>query len=114
MPCQLFQPLRCRRHLFGLRREHMSQRDIRGACCQRDVDLHIVMGRNAQSQTCRADGAEIGGLQIFLPQMDAIRLMLDRQPPVIVDKQSRVIAAAQRNCRHDIGFRLFIAPIFDA
>jgi hypothetical protein len=40
--------------------------------------------------------------------------MLDRQPPVIVDKQSRVIAAAQRNCRHDIGFHLFIAPIFDA
>ena len=42
--------------------------------------MAIVMGRNAQPQACRADGAEIGGLQIFLPQMDAIRLMLNRQP----------------------------------
>ncbi|GDV01352.1 hypothetical protein ExPUPEC79_03745 [Escherichia coli] len=92
----------------------MSQRDIRRACCQRDVDFHIIMCRNAQSQTCRADGAEIGGLQIFLPQMDAVCLMLDRQSPVIINKQSRVIAAAQRNCRHDIGFHLFIALIFDA
>ncbi|SWE83738.1 Uncharacterised protein [Klebsiella pneumoniae] len=80
MPCQLFQSLRCRRHLFGLCRKHMSQCDIRRTCRQRDVDLHIVMSRNAQPQACRVDGAEIGGLQIFLPQMDAICLMLDRQP----------------------------------
>ena len=92
----------------------MSQRDIRRTCRQRDVDLHIVMSRNAQPQARCTDGIEIGGLQIFLPQMDAIRLMLNRQPPVIVDKQSRVIAAAQRNCRHHIGFHLFIALIFDA
>jgi hypothetical protein len=51
-----------------LRREDVTQRDVRGARRQRDINLHIVMGGDAKTQPGFADGAQIGGFQIFLPR----------------------------------------------
>ena len=51
------------------------------------------MSRDAKTQPGLADSAQIGGFQIFLSEMHAIGLVLNRQLPVIVNEQSGVIAA---------------------
>ncbi len=111
---QLRQTLWSGRHLFGLRWENVPERDVRGAGRQRHVDLHIIMGRNAQPQTDVTDRVEIGRFQIFLSQMHAVRLVFNRQPPVVVDKQAGVVATSQRDSGDHVGLHLFIAFILNA
>ena len=49
MSGKLIEPLRRGGHLFGLRREDVTQGDVRGARRQGDINLHIVMGGDAQT-----------------------------------------------------------------
>ncbi|MNJ78540.1 hypothetical protein D3C77_763180 [compost metagenome] len=64
----------------------MTERNIGRSCGERHVDLHIIVSRYAQTQTGLANGVQIGGFQILLTQMHTIRLVLNRQLPVIVNK----------------------------
>ncbi|SAB69118.1 Uncharacterised protein [Enterobacter hormaechei] len=92
----------------------MAEGDVGGAGRQRHVDLHIIVGGNAQPQTGVTDCVEIGRFQIFLSQMHAVRLVFNRQPPVVVDKQAGVVATSQRDSGGHIGLHLFVAFILDA
>ena len=114
MACQLRQPLRGGRHLLGLRGENVAECDIRRLSRQRDVDLHIIVSGYTQAQPRRLNRLQIGGFKVFLAQMHAVSVVLNRQPPVVVDKQAGVIATPQFNGGHDVGFDLFITLIFNA
>ena len=46
--------------------------------------------------------------------MHAVGAVLDRQPPVVVDEQSRLITPAQRDGGSDVLFDLLIRQILDA
>ena len=54
------------------------------------------------------------GTTVLLAQMYAIRLMLNGQSPVIVDKQASAITASQRYGMCHVSLNVFIALIFDA
>ncbi|MNC53938.1 hypothetical protein D3C75_1033920 [compost metagenome] len=61
-----------------------------------------------------ANRIKVGGLQIFLTEMDAVSLVLDGQTPVVVDKQAGLMAMAKSDGRRNVGFDLVILFIFDA
>ena len=67
-----------------------------------------------QPQPGFADSVKIGSFQIFLTQMDAVRPVLNGQPPVVVDKQTSVVASSQRDGGDNVGLNFFIALILDA
>ena len=49
MSGKLLESLRRGGHLFGLRREDVTQSDVRGTRRQGDINLHIVMGGDAKT-----------------------------------------------------------------
>ena len=103
--------LRRRRHVFGLGGEDVPQRDVGGFHRQRARQLRVVMGGHAEPQPGAVNGRQIGGIEIFLAQMHAVGAVLDRQPPVVVDEQSRLITPAQRDGGSDVLFDLLIRQI---
>ena len=72
------------------------------------------MSRDAKTQPGLADSAQIGGFQIFLSEMHAIGLVLNRQLPVIVNEQSGVIAATKGDGGDHVILNFAVAPVFDA
>jgi hypothetical protein len=69
---------------------------------------------DAKTQPGFADSAQIGGFQIFLSEMYAVGLMLNRQLPVIVNEQPGVIAAAKGDGGDHVILHLAVASVFDA
>ena len=92
----------------------MAQRDVRGARRQRDINFHIVVSGDAETQSGFADSAQIGGFQIFLPQVYPVGLMLNRQLPVIVNEQPGVIAAAKGDGGDHVILHVAVTLVFDA
>ena len=91
--------------------EDVPQRDVGGFHRQRARQLRVVMGGHAEPQPGAVNGRQIGGIEIFLAQMHAVGAVLDRQPPVVVDEQSRLITPAQRDGGSDVLFDLLIRQI---
>ncbi|MNF05868.1 hypothetical protein D3C77_770740 [compost metagenome] len=60
------------------------------------------------------DSGQIGGVQIFLPQVDAVGIMLNRQPPIIINKQPGLIALAKGDSGGNVRLHLLVWQIFDA
>lgn len=92
----------------------MAEGNVGGARRQCHVNFHIVVCRHPQPQPGFANSVKIGSFQIFLTQMDAVRLVLNSQPPVVVDKQTSVVASSQRDGGDNVGLNFFIALILDA
>ena len=92
----------------------MTQRDIRRLSGERDVDLHIIVSGDPQAQPRRLNRLQVGGFKVFLAQMYTVSAVLNCQTPVVVDKQTGVIATTQFNGGHNVGFDLFITLIFNA
>ena len=61
-----------------------------------------------------ANRLQIGDVQIFLAQVHTVSVMLNRQLPVVIDKQTRLVSMAQRNRLLDSGFYFLCLTILNA
>ena len=110
---------RCRRALRGEghrledRRIDRSERDIVGLEPQRAVQLRLVMRRHPKLEAGLADGPNVRAVEVALAQVDPVRALVDRDPPMVVDDQRRASPPANLQRLPRIPRNRRLVPVLD-